>query len=30
MRVYNLHDRTRLKKLKTASYQIIIILAVWN
>jgi holin-like protein len=24
-----LHDRTRLKKLKTASYQIIIILAVW-
>ena len=25
-----LHDRTRLKKLKTASYQIIIILAVWS
>ncbi|UIZ98653.1 CidA/LrgA family protein [Acinetobacter johnsonii] len=25
-----LHDRTQLKKLKTASYQIIIILAVWN
>ena len=25
-----LHDRTRLKKLNTASYQIIIILAVWS
>ena len=25
-----LHDRTRLKKLKTASYQIITILAVWS
>lgn len=25
-----LHDQTRLKKLKTASYQIIIILAVWS
>ncbi|WP_336955512.1 CidA/LrgA family protein [Acinetobacter johnsonii] len=25
-----LHDRTRLKKLKTVSYQIIIILAVWS